>query len=340
MTSATTGPETVLQIAAGARRAQVLLAATELGVFRELAQGPHTREELAATLGLHPEGSRDLLLALLALALIERDGAAYRNTPVADAYLTPGRPGYLGGFLGFLDSVLHPVWRGLAGSLRTGQPQNDAAGAGDPYGPLYREHTGRTDFLDAMDVLNAPIGAELSQLDWTGRTSFVDVGGARGNLAAQIVKASPGLSATVFDLPELEPAFDAHMADLGLTGRIRFAPGNFFTDPLPGAEVLIFGHVLKNWPEQRRRELLAKAFTAVPPGGEVLVYDPMIDERRPQLPNVLASLNMLVWSAGGAEYPVPAARSWMFGAGFGAVTARRIGATSTLLIGRKDGRPA
>jgi 8-O-methyltransferase len=337
MSAVTTGPEAVLQVAAGARKAKVLFVAVELGIFAELAGEPLGAEELGTRLGLHPLGCRDMLLALLAMGLLERDAAGYRNAPVADAYLVRGRPGFLGGFLRFLDRVLHEAWQGLEHSVRTGEPHNSAAGDGDPYEPMYGDGSDRTGFLDAMDVLSAPIGAQLSQLDWSRRRSFVDVGGARGSLAAQIVKANSHLGATVFDLPELEPAATEHLTELGLRDAVTFQPGDFFTDPLPSADVVIFGHVLHNWPESRRRELLRKAFAALPPGGAVLVYDPMIDPRRPQLANVLASLNMLVWSAGGAEYPVGDARGWMLDAGFGAVTAQRLGPTSTLLVGHRDG---
>ena len=336
MSAQTTGPEAVLQIAAGTRRAKVLFVAVELGFFAELAGKPLDAEQLGTRLGLHPQGCRDLLLALLAMGLLEKGAAGYHNAPVADAYLVPGRPGYLGGFLRFLDKVLHEAWQGLEHSVRTGEPHNADADAGDPYEPMYENGSDRTGFLDAMDVLSGSIGAQLSQLDWSRWHSFVDVGGARGNLAAQIVKANRHLTATVFDLPELEPACAAHLTELGMHDLVTFQPGDFFVDPLPAADVVIFGHVLHNWPEQRRRDLLAKAFAAVRPGGAVLVYDPMIDERRPQLANVLASLNMLVWSAGGAEYPVGDARGWMLDAGFGAVTARRLGPTSTLLVGHRD----
>ncbi|MER6331214.1 methyltransferase [Streptomyces sp. NPDC001034] len=325
------GPEAVLRIASGVRQAQVLFTSLELGVFDMLAEGPLSADELAERRSLHPRAVRDLLAALHALGLLERDFGGYRLAPAADTYLVRGRPAHLGGFLAFLDGVLHPAWRGLTQSVRTGQ----AVRTGDPYDGLYDSAADRDGFLDAMDVLNSPLAAQLAEYDWHRYRSFVDVGGARGNLAAQIAKAHPNLDAQVFDLPGLSPAFDRHMAALGLTGAVSFTAGDFFADPLPAADVVIFGHVLHNWPEERRDVLLAKAYEAVSAGGAVLVYDPMIDEHRPQLPNVLASLNMLVWSEGGSEYPVGDLRARLFAAGFATVTASPIGATGTLVAARK-----
>ncbi|MFC5827892.1 methyltransferase [Nonomuraea insulae] len=329
------GPEAVLRIASGARAAQVLFSAVELGVFTALSAEPLSADELAGKLGLHPAAVRDLLSALAALGLLARESGRYRPAEAAETYLVAGRPDYLGGFLAFLDGALHPAWRGLTESLRTGRPVRP----GDPYGSLYTDPAERDGFLNAMDVLNRPIGAALARLGgWRLAGSFVDVGGARGNLAAQLVRAHPGLEATVFDLPALRPAFDAHMAALGLGTRVRFEPGDFFAGPLPEADALIFGHVLHNWPVERRRELLRKAHDALRPGGRVLVYDPMTDERRPRLPIALASLNMLVWSDGGAEYPVGDLRGWLFEAGFASVTTGPLTPSSTLVVARKAPR--
>ncbi|NUT48844.1 MAG: methyltransferase [Saccharothrix sp.] len=324
----------VLQVAAGVRKARVLFAAVSLDLFTVLADGGAGEDELRERLGLHPAGVRDFLHALLALGLLDRQDGRYRNTEVARTHLVRGTPGYLGGFLRFLDEVLHPAWDGLVDSLRTGEPRTSAARRGDPYS-RHEDPADRDAFLDAMDVLNTPIAARLAQLDWSRYRSFVDVGGARGNLAARIVTAQPRLRATVFDLPHVRPDFDRHVSSLGLTGAIRFVAGDFFTDPLPTADVLVFGHVLHNWPEERRRLLLRKAHDAVAPGGAVFVYDPMLDEANPRLATALAGLNMLVWSSGGSEYTPDECRAWLTEAGIAATAVSPLGPTSTLVVGHK-----
>ncbi|WP_410585916.1 methyltransferase [Amycolatopsis sp. lyj-23] len=329
-------PGPILQIASGYRQAKVLFAAYELDVFTILDEsGPLTEAEFTTRAGLHPNGARDFLYALLGLGLVEREDGRYRNAAAARQYLVRGRPDFLGGFLGFLDGVLHPAWDGLVTSLRTGEARNGAGADGDPYGPMYQASGDRDGFLAAMDTLNAPIGEEVAALDWAGFRTFADIGGARGNLSAAIARAHPHLSGTVFDLPGVAPAFDTHIRSLGLDGRLRFRAGDFFADELPEADVLVFGHVLHNWPVESRILLLQKAFRAVRPGGAVLVYDPMIDDDAPQLGNVLASLNMLVWSAGGAEYSVADLRSWLGEAGFGETEVRPLGAASSLVLARK-----
>ncbi|GAA1852254.1 methyltransferase [Pseudonocardia ailaonensis] len=329
------GPEAVLRIASGYRTARVLFTAVELGVFARLADGALDPHLLVEQLEIEPIGGRDLVLALLGLGLLERDERGHvRNTAAAARFLVPGGDAHIGGFLTFLDRVLHPAWDGLTERLRGGGAGGQAV---DPFGELYGETGGRDGFLAAMDVLNAPIGEQLAGLDWSGISTVVDVGGARGNVAAALVDAHPHLTATVFDLPGIEPAFTAHVEARGVADRVHFRAGDFFTDPLPQADAVVFGHVLHNWPERERVGLLRAAAAAVPAGGRVLVYDPILDATAPALNTVLASLNMLVWSAGGSEYTVAQLVRWLAGAGLSYVEHRLLGAGSTVVTARKRG---
>ncbi|WP_278261655.1 methyltransferase [Nocardia sp. AG03] len=329
-------PAHILGLASGARRAQVLLAAVELDVFSALADGDLPAADLAATIGLHPDWSRDFLEAVATTGLLISDRGRYSNSPDAHRYLVRGRPQYLGGFLRFLDKTLHPAWAELAASAKSGAPANLAAAGGDPYGSLFADAEDRRGFFDAMDVLNAPIGAALAeQLDWSRHATVADIGGARGNIAAGLVRAHPHLRATVFDLPSVQPEFDRHIGTLELTERVEFVPGDFFADPLPTADVLVFGHVLHNWPVESRRKLVAAAFAALPEGGTVAIYDPVIDPDNPTPTSLLASLNMLVWSSGGSEYTFAEAESWLRDAGFVDIAARPLGSTSTLITGER-----
>jgi hypothetical protein len=80
-----------------------------------------------------------------------------------------------------------------------------------------------------------------------------------------------------FDLPAAGPIFTDYVAAHGLAGRLRFYPGDFFADPLPAADVLIFGHILHDWSLEEKLTLLRKAHDALPDGGAVIVYDAIID---------------------------------------------------------------
>jgi SAM-dependent methyltransferase len=328
----------VMGILSGYWQAKILLTAADSGLFTVLSGVPATAEQLSAKLGYRMPGANDFLLALSGMGLLEAaDDGTFRNSASAEQFLVRGRPAYIGGYLHFCERELNPAWEGLGTALQTGKPQNPAALSGNPYDTLYADRAATDSFLESMDMLNTPLLHRLSTLDWSSFSSFVDIGGARGNVAHHLMREHPHLKGEVFDLPQLEGAFSSYMASLGDETRGSFRGGDFFKDPLPEADVLVFGHVLHNWSTDDRRTLLRKAHAAVRPGGAVVIYDPMVSNSRPPLYATLAALSMLVWSAGGGEYSVGECHAWLREAGFQPET---VGPEDTpddvLVVGRKD----
>lgn len=335
-------PGRIMGILAGYWQARILLTAAETDLFTVLAEGPAAAGPLSERLGLRMPGTRDLLFALEGMGLLESTGdGLFRNSAEAERFLAADSPTSIGGYLRFCENELNPAWDGLGAALRTGLPQNPAARSGNPYDSLYADQGATESFLKSMDMLNTPLLERLDALDWTRYRSFADIGGARGNVALHLVGNHPHLSGTVFDLPPLAGPFEAHAAPhrrSGQGGPLDFVGGDFFKDPLPEADVLILGHVLHNWGTEDRRTLLKSAYTAVRPGGAVLVYDPMVGGgSKPPLYAALAALAMLVWSSGGGEYSVGECHEWLAEAGFRPET---VGGADTpddvLVIGHKD----
>jgi hypothetical protein len=312
--------------------AKALLTAVRLDVFGTLADGPATAAELRERLGLHGRGLTDFLGLLTALGLLRRDGdGRFRNAEGADAYLVPGRPGCVAGFLTGADVNLYPVYGRLADALRTGRPQAD----GD-FTAMLDDPRALGGFVRMMDGLTQGLGAELSAaLEGVEYRSVLDAGGCRGHLLGQLLGHRADLTGQVFDLPQMEPFFHAYMAELGLAARASFHPGDFFRDPLPPADVIVLGHILHDWDAAQRRQLLDRAFAAVNPGGTVLVYDRMLGRRADDTENLVASLNMLLVTEGGGEYSADDVREQALRAGFASVTDRPLADFDTLVICRK-----
>ncbi|MEV5341645.1 methyltransferase [Streptomyces sp. NPDC052676] len=330
-------PEGLIRLGTAFCDAKILLSALELDVFSTLAAKPLTLPELSDAVGLHPRGARDFVTALVTLGLLEADGDRYRNSPSADRFLDRGKASYAGGFLERANNMLYPAWTNLTAALRTGEPQVKGK-EGDIVGQMAKDRQHLDQFLAMMDSLNSQVAPKLAAaFDWASHRDFVDVGGARGNLSALLIAEHPHLTAKVFDLPHVAPAFADHMKRLGTEDRITFTGGDFFVDSLPSGQVLIMGHVLHNWSAEQRLGLIRKAYDAVEPGGALLVYDRMVDERPADLVNLLISLDMLLVTHGGAEYSVEECRGWMTEAGFSRTEAKVLSNTDSLVIGYKEG---
>ena len=328
-------PDGIMQLGLGFWSAKTLLSAVELGLFSELAGGAATAEALQRRLGLHPRAACDFLDALVALGMLEREDGLYRNTGATDLYLDRAKPTYLGGMLEMANARLYRFWGGLTEALRTGQPQNEARHGVDFFAALYADPARLEGFLKAMTGLSAPIAAAIARrFPWNRHRTLIDVGCAQGGLPVTVALAHPHLAGGGFDLPAVEPVFTAHVAAHGLADRLRFYPGDFLHEPLPPADVLVMGHILHDWDLEQKRELLAKAHAALPPGGALIVYDMMIDdERRLNAAGLLMSLNMLIETPGGFDYTGADCMGWLQEAGFRETRVEHLAGAYSMAVG-------
>jgi hypothetical protein len=139
-----------------------------------------------------------------------------------------------------------------------------------------------------------------------------------------------------FDLPAIEPIFDAFVARFGLSERLSFTAGDFFADPLPRADVLVMGHILHDWDIDEKRLLLQKAHEALPDGGALIVYEAIIDgERRSNAFGLLMSLNMLIETPGGFDYTGADCRAWMQETGFRESYVEHLVGPDSMVVGIK-----
>jgi hypothetical protein len=330
-------PDRILQLGMGFWGAKALLSAVELGVFTELAKSPLDLSDLSQRLGLHPRAARDFFDALVALGQLERLGDFYANSPESELYLDRAKPTYVGGLLEMANARLYGFWGSLTEALRTGQPQNEVKRGGDLFGELYADPARLRQFLEAMSGVSMAAGAAIARrFPWADYRTFADIGAAQGAVPVQLARSHPHLSGIGFDLATVRPIFEEYVAAQGFSARVHFSGGDFFTDPLPRAEVLIMGHVLHDWDLERKRMLLAKAYDALPPGGALIVYEALIDdERRKNAFGLLMSLNMLIETAGGFDFTGADCSAWMHEAGFRATRVETLAGPDSMVVGIK-----
>jgi len=332
-------PDHILETGVAFWSSKTLLSAIEIGVFTELARGPQEFESLSARLGLHPRSSRDFLDALVALGFLARTASTYSNTPETDLFLDRRKPTYIGGMLEMANDRLYGFWGRLTEGLRTGVPQNESREAGGVslFATLYADPARLKNFLAAMSGLSR--GANLTiarQVPWSRYKTFADIGTAQGDLAVQIALANPHLEGIGFDLAEVGPIFEEYVEGNGLTGRLRFQPGDFFSQELPRVDVLTMGHILHDWNLEEKKMLISKAFTALNPGGALVVYDSLIDDDRSSNAfGLLMSLNMLIETPGGFDYTGADCTAWMKEAGFKEARVEHLVGPDSMVIGVK-----
>lgn len=332
-------PDRILQLGLGFWGPKAFLSAIELGVFTALAQAPADLATLTQRLELHPRSARDFFDTLVALGMLERNGERYANTPETDFFLDRKKPSYMGGMLEMANARLYGFWGGLTEALRTGQPQNESKT--DPNGglfeTLYKDPANLRQFLQGMTGLSLGVASKIAQqFPWKNYRTFVDIGAAQGALPVQVALAHPHMTGGNFDLPVVGPIFEDYAASFGLQERLRFYPGNFFKDPMPSADVLVMGHILHDWSLEEKKQIIAKAYQALPNGGALIVYEALIDdERRQNTFGLLMSLNMLIETQGGFDYTGADCSGWLREAGFRETRVEHLLGPDSMVIGIK-----
>ncbi|MFD9223012.1 methyltransferase [Streptomyces sp. NPDC060064] len=332
-------PGAVLAQAMAFQPARLVLTGIEIGLFTELAKKPATEDAIRERLGLHTRGTDHFLAALVELGFLERsDGGEFSNSRAAQQFLVPGDEGYLGGFLRIAGQVMYPAWDKLGEALRTGAPQAATYTGEDMFGELYESDEKKDGLVGMAEDASRPLIPALTEsFGWAKYSSVLELGGCRGNVLAGLVKAHPHLDACVFDLPQLDGDFTAHMSAIGMADKVRYHGGDFFADPLPQADVLMIGHALVDWNDEQRKQLVKNTFAAVRPGGAFLVWDPVIvDDDESYLRNLIRSLNLQLMTPHGKGYRFEQCAEWMREAGYAEVTRTSLGHDVTLVIAHKD----
>ncbi|WP_083155858.1 methyltransferase [Mycobacterium persicum] len=336
------GPQDIVAMGMSFWSSRLILSAVESGVFTEVAHGPMAERELADVLGWHPRAAGTALDALVAAGLLRRDRAGrYANTARSAMFLDRAKSSYVGGLMELSSKRLYDLWSGLDDLLRTGRPgAEEERGDNEFFSMMYRDPLALRGFLAGMTGISTGEATLLAaRFPWQRFRTFADIGCAQGALPVRIALSHRHLRGIGFDLPAVRPVFEEYVTSFGLHDRLHFSAGDFLEVSLPSADVISFGHVFHGRNHQIRQELVAKAYTATPPGGAVIVYDAMIRPgRRHNYQSLLSSLNIMLESREGYESSSRACADMLRAGGFTRVKVRHlIGPTSTV-FGFKPGR--
>jgi hypothetical protein len=316
-------PSHIMQVGMGFWASKTLLSAVELELFTKLGRDRMTGPQIAETLELHARAVPDLPDALVALELLEREGegsdALYGNTQTTAVFLDKASPAYIGGILEMSNARLYRFWGDLTEALQTGKPQNEIKHTGKPmFEELYSDSDRLEQFMNAMAGISlGPFGALAEKFNFSKYKTLCDVGGATGQLSIIVANRHPHMRCTSFDLPVVEPIAMRTIEAAGLSERVTAVGGDFFADPLPGADVITMGLILHDWNLERKMHLIKAAYDALPQGGAFIVVENLIDNaRRENAFGLLMSLNMLIEFGDAFDYTGADFAGWCKEVGF------------------------
>jgi acetylserotonin N-methyltransferase len=296
-----TTPDNIIELIEAFRRSKTMFAAVKLGIF----DGARPAECKALP---------RLLDACVALQLLEKRDGVYVNTPEADKYLRSDSPDSLTGYIHYSNEAVYPMWAHLEDAVREGMPRwkQTFGTEGGVFSGFFRTEESKREFLKGMHGfgrISSP--AVAGAFDLTRFHRMIDLGGASGHLTEAVRERYPQIEAQVFDLPEVAQIYPGTIA------------GDFFSDPLPKADLYSAGRVLHDWPDEKIHPLLSKIYAALPGGGGLLIAEKLLEPG--YISAHMQSLNMLI-GAEGRERSAAEYEALLRAAGFSEVECRVTGA--------------
>jgi acetylserotonin N-methyltransferase len=291
----------------GFRASKAVFTAVSLGVFDHLHETSATCDELARNLKCNTDALERILGVCTGLRLLQRTGGHYHNLPVASRFLRVASPETLSGYILYSDRISFRLWRHLEDAVREGSHrwEQEFGFTEGIFNHLFATEREKLTFLAGMNghgLLSSP--AAVAAFDLGQFRRMVDLGGATGHLVIAACRRYPSLRATVFDLPTVTPVTRSYVDQAGLQDRIEIQSGDFFTDPLPEADLYSVGRILHDWSEEKVHFLLRKICDHLPSGGGLLICERLLNEERDgPVSTYLQSLNMLLCTEGKERSP-------------------------------------
>lgn len=277
----------LFDVTAGFVYAQVLQAALRLRLLETLREQPLDVAALARRLDLPERSTELLLIAAEPLKLVERRSAERWGLGRRGAAVL-GNPGIAAMvrhhalLYGELADPVALLRRGAGTDMRAFWPY---AGSEAP-DRIEAESVG--EYSRLMAASQHFIAANvLDAYDFGRHRHLVDVGGGEGVFALAAAARHPALTITVFDLPPVAALAGERFAGASASARLQAAGGDFRAGPLPqGADAMSLVRILHDHDDDAALAILKNVARALPPGGTVVVAEPMAGS--PAAPGIAA----------------------------------------------------
>jgi len=295
----TFSPDRLLQAGFGFRSAKALLVAAELGLFTELGRGPRSSAQLCRALALDERAAPDLLDALVAMGVLERDGdderAVYLNTREAGHFLDRRSPAYIGALLESANRRSYGHWADLGTALRAA-----------PATPGLAAHAAPT--AESSGIPVSALDTFVARFDFSGRRNLACTGAGADELAHRLGVRHPQLVCRGFDRQEVWPPVD----------------------------VIVLIGLLDTRSAETRLGLIQRSHAALADGGCLVSIGPVIDDaRRHNLFALLASLEARLGAEGACGFSASDFDAAARNAGFARTEVMTLGETASAAVAHK-----
>jgi SAM-dependent methyltransferase len=322
-------PNTIRNLAASFQQSRILLTAFELDIFTHIEQSGSAAYKIADDLNLDRHAGERLMNALVSLDLLTKQNNLFFNTPGSFKFLSKKSPDYMGGLMH--TNHLWNTWSNLTQVVKTGVSAHPA------------EINERGDnwldaFITAMhDRARKQAPEQLADLDLSGITSVLDVGGGSGAFSMEFVRINPRIEATVFDLPNVVPITRKFIVKEGFSGKINTCEGDYTKDELPkGFDLVFLSAIIHSNSLETNADLIKKCFKALNRNGRIVIQDWIMNNERTQpASGAIFAINMLVGTQEGDCFTELEVTEMLNAAGFTNISRKEFDSGLSQMIAQK-----
>jgi len=313
-----TDPVGIYRVRDGIYAADMLLAAiVHLDLFSWLDKNPATRAEVCVAFETTDRPTDVMLTLFAAMGFVAERQGVFHLTPLAREHLVNTSPWFLGPYYESLKN--RPVALDLLKVLRTGKPANwGSQKDGKDWHVAMETEEFAAQFTAAMDSRGVFLAQAVAKaIDLSPRRHVLDIAGGSGVYACSLVTHHPHLSATVFEKSPVDRIAARAIATRGCSGTVGVVAGDMLADALPThADVHLYSNVLHDWDEPVVRQLIAKSFAALPPGGLIVIHDAFLNAAKDGPLHVAEYSVLLMHSSEGRCYSTGEMAQYLTDTGF------------------------
>lgn len=274
--------------------ARCIGVAAELGLADHMADGGKTADELAQACAVHAPSLYRMLRYLASIGIFREDEqGAFHNTPASDTFRA-GVPGSLRSMVRqSWQDVIWDTYKALPEGLATGEPAYKIA-----HGEPFFTHLSNNPELGALfdESMALMSGAEnavnANTYPFDDANTVVDVGGGRGGLLSEVLKATPNAKGILFDQAQVL-ADPTHLTAAGVMERCDLVEGNFFESVPSGGDVYMLKRILHDWSDADAIKILKAIRAAMSSDARVIVIDAVIQPGNDPDPNKYLDMGIM-----------------------------------------------
>ncbi|MGZ4864233.1 MAG: methyltransferase [Halobacteriota archaeon] len=303
-------PFEIMSLVSKFQESRISLTAAEMNIFTLLAKKPMSAQDIADRLEATVRGVTILLDAVVSMGLLEKKDEKYYCPAEVASMLSKESP-----------TSIMPIVTLATGGWKRWSDLTDIVRRGNRIGgtAFNFKESEQEAFTSAMHASAHKMAPGIVAAIKPGvARKLLDIGGGSGAYTEAFLEASPGLAATIFDLPAVINIARQGLATTGLLDRVQFIAGDFCKDELPtGHDLALLSAIIHQNSLEQNIELFRKILRALEPEGRLVIRDHVMSSDHTQpTSGAFFAVNMLVVTAGGRTYSFEEIKSALESAGF------------------------